>query len=217
MPITKTITLYHYAELSERAKGRAADWWRQCIDSSDYDSVIEDVVRIGECLGITFDQRSYQTVGGKTRYEPDINWSGFSSQGDGASFNGDHHSPEWNMVAKVTNEAPQDLTLHSIAQKLHELQAKYDFKLRAVCKYSSSGMSYAHSGWMDVTTDVPDNDEVEVAEEDCTTMKEQMRRFADWIYKQLNEQNDYLHSEENIADVMAANEYTFEEDGTRRD
>lgn len=221
MPITKTITLYHYHELSGRAKEKAKEWWYECIGTEDYESTIEDAVEVGKCLGIEFDTVDCRTVGGSTRSDPDIRWSGFSSQGDGASFKGTWKSPEWNMLSKVKNYAPLDLTLHSIAQVLHDLQTKYNHKITAVCKYSTSGVSYAHSGWMDVETSAAgggeDGEDVELSKLDHEAVKYQMRRFADWIYAQLSLQDDYLHSDESVEEAMAANEYTFEENGTRRD
>jgi hypothetical protein len=76
-------TIYKFAELSDRAKERARDWYRGCIESSDYDSVIEDAARIADILGINLRTRAVKLMGGGTRFDPCIWWSGFSSQGDG--------------------------------------------------------------------------------------------------------------------------------------
>lgn len=224
MPVSKTIWLYKYDELSPSAKHKARDWWFQCIDSSDYENVLEDAVECGKAMGVTISEREFKTVGGKMRGEPDVNWSGFSSQGDGASFNGEYvYKPDAEHA--IREHAPEDKELHRIAAELTRLQNLYDHKLKATCKYSTSGMAYAHSGWMDVTTELVDTTDAaeykdeppQVSEADEKAMTRVLRDFADWIYEQLGLENDFLYSEENVAEVMHSNEYTFEADGTRRD
>ena len=88
---TETIarTIYKFDELSEHAKETARDWWRQC-ENSDFDTefMYEDFERVAEALGVTFRRRDVPLYGGGTRSKARIFWTGFSSQGDGASFEG---------------------------------------------------------------------------------------------------------------------------------
>lgn len=41
------------------------------------------------------------------------------------------------------------------------------------------------------------------------------RNFADWIYRQIEEQWDYLNSDEAVDETITSNEYTFLESGSR--
>lgn len=72
-------TVYKFDELSDSAKEKAREWFRgtDCQDFHDVhgESVIEDFCEIAGHLG--FDISA-----------DDVEWSGFSSQGDGASFTG---------------------------------------------------------------------------------------------------------------------------------
>ena len=107
-------TVYQYDELSDKAKAKARDWYRQAGDGDNYfsESVIEDASKIAGLLGIELKQREIRTMGGNTRQEPAISWSGFSQQGDGASFEGKLVSLETGTaLQRVTDYAPQDETL----------------------------------------------------------------------------------------------------------
>jgi hypothetical protein len=74
MPRQYTETVYQFDELSDDAKETAREWFRGC-DSPDLDSVVTDFCEILGHLGFTVESK-------------DVEWSGFCSQGDGASFTG---------------------------------------------------------------------------------------------------------------------------------
>lgn len=211
--ITTTVTVYEYHELSPEAKEQARQWWIDAMEPDDYaEYVIEDAGRIAELMGIEFKQRPFKTVGGQTRYEPCVWWSGFSNQGDGASFEGTFRPRDGN-VARVKEYAPQDAVLHAIARCLDEA-----FELAgttAYCSISTRG-NYSHSGMMDFEFDWCAD---EVSEKDWAEAQklviEACRNFADWIYQQIEAEYEYRCSEEAIAEVMEGNEYTFLESGKR--
>ena len=60
------------------------DWW---------DSLIEDFAEQLTEVGITADTHEVKLMNGKTRWDPNIYFSGFWSQGDGAYFEG--HVSDW--------------------------------------------------------------------------------------------------------------------------
>jgi len=94
-------TVYTYDELSSTAKEMARDWWLSCMDTEDYtESVIEDAGRVAECLGIEFETRPVKLMNGSTRPDPCVYWSGFWSQGDGASFTG-WYKPQAGAVERI--------------------------------------------------------------------------------------------------------------------
>ena len=132
-------------------------------------------------------------------------------QGSGASFTG-WYRPVKNAEAAVKSHAPLDEMLHSLARILDEEMAKCVHSLRTTIKHSSR---YSHSYSMDYEhefdTEREDIDfhsiEIEV--------QGVFRNFADWIYRQLEEQWDYLNSDEAVDENIVANEYTFDSQGRR--
>lgn len=84
MPRTIETTVYTYAELSDAAKAKARDWYRDMSrdDSFWHESTIENMVETLNAMGFSIDTAR----GSKTT--PAIFFSGFWSQGDGACFEG---------------------------------------------------------------------------------------------------------------------------------
>jgi hypothetical protein len=46
---------------------------------------------------------------------------------------------------------------------------------------------------------------------------EACKDLSRWLYSRLREEDEYMSSDEAVADAMEANGYTFREDGTRED
>lgn len=211
MPITKEVTLYTFEELSDDAKERARDWWRGCeIADCDNEFQFDDFVRVGDILGVTFKKRAIPLVGGGTRYDPTIYYSGFSSQGDGACFEGSYAYVK-GCAKAIRDYAPKDETLHRIADDLAEAQRKSFYRIRATMEHRGH---YYHSGCMRVEHH---GDNPAARHEDEESVTQAMRDFADWIYKQLEADYDYRMSDEAVDESILANEYTFTKDGRRED
>lgn len=213
MSRTVKIEVYQYSELSSSAKERARQWWIGCMEPSDYaEYVIEDAGRIAELMGIEFKQRPFKTVGGSTRYEPCVWWSGFWSQGDGASFEG-RYRPKDGSFERVKEYAPQDEKLHGIAQAFDEAFKLGGEQMR--CSISTRG-NYSHSGTMQFEFDGADDTITQEAFSAAENLiVNACRNFADWIYRQIEKEYEYRCSEEVIAEAMESNEYTFLESGKR--
>lgn len=209
MPITKTIELFQYGELTDKAKETARDWWLSCRDESDFSCVIEDFAEIAELMGITLDTNYVKLMSGKTRSDPAVSYSVGYCQSDFAAFDG-HYRYVPGAAAKVKAYAPQDSALHGIADALQAVQARNFYKLQASVKYH-------HYYGQQVEVTHADDEYRSIKPEDFTDVKEAMRDLSQWLYRQLQQQDEYLSSEEAIADAMEANEYTFRDDGKRED
>jgi hypothetical protein len=207
---TVTKTVYQFDELSDRAKERARDWLReaQASDSDWYDSVYEDAQTIGALMGIEMDQKPVKLMGGATRYDPAIYFSGFSSQGDGACFEGRYAYAKGGL-AKVKAYAPSDAYPTLVAHTLQQVQAKHGYRLTATVKHSGH---YYHPGCTDI--DVYKGDDY-APEDVAETVRAALRMFMGWIYKQLEAEDEYRNSDEQIDESIRANEYEFEPDGSR--
>lgn len=210
MPRTVTKQVFTFEELSDKAKEKARDWLRelQAQDSDWWDSVYDDAESIGKLMGIEMDQKPVKLYGGGTRYDPAIWFSGFASQGDGACFEG-RYAYAKGGAAKVKAYAPQDETLHRIADGLQALQKAHGYRLSCTVKHSGH---YYHSGCTDFEVMKGDDYAPEEAEKE---LKRLLRQFMDWIYKQLEEEDEYRNSDEAIDESIIANGYEFEADGSR--
>lgn len=204
-------TIYKFDELpSERAKDTAREWFRQGMESDWSEFICEDADIIGKMLGIEIDRKAVQLMGGGTRYDPTIWFSGFSSQGDGACFEG-RYSYAKKAPQTVRAHAPQDTELHRIASELQALQRKHFFRLEARVKHSGH-YYHKYCTAIDVTDSRTGNDtDVETAKE----LSELLRDFMEWIYRSLEREYEYRTSNEAVDADIEANEYEFNEDGTR--
>lgn len=219
MPETKEYTIYKFDELSDKAKEKARDWLRplQFSDSSDWEFVYDDAATVGALIGIEIDRRTYKTIGGGTGSEPTIYFSGFSSQGDGACFEGDYSYAKGGLKAlkqHIGGESDGDKTLINIAERLQNLQRKHFYRLEARMRHSGH---YNHSGCMSVDVTRADTRDDFPGEDAEIELKQTMRDFADWIYRQLEAEYEYRISDEQLDDAMQANEYTFDINGNRED
>lgn len=205
-------TVYQYDELSDRAKEKAREWYAQCVfeDSCDWEFVYGDAAQVAEILGIDLRQKRVTLMGGGHRYDPCIYFSGFSSQGDGACFEGTYRYAK-GAAKKIREHAPRDTELHRIADELQEIQRRNFYRLTA----SMSHRGHCnHSGCMDVSVEDSEDRYRDVGDaEDAVTQL--MRDFADWIYSQLEAEYEYQTSDEAVEEAIRANEYEFDEDGDR--
>ena len=214
MPTTHTIQTFTFEELDPKAKDLARDWFRKCGASDDwYESTYEDATRVADILGIeigVIEQKWVNSANGKTgtHTKPRIWFSGFWSQGDGACFEG-RYAYAKEAPKKIRSYAPNDTTLHSIADDLKALQRKHFYRLEATVKHSGH---YYHSNCTEIdVTDSRTGDNVgyELEKE----LSVELRRFMNWIYQQLESESEYLDSNEYIDDCITANEYQFLADG----
>lgn len=206
-------TVYTFEELSESAKEKARDWWREAYTFSD-DGDYEQFETAAKHLGIEFDTQPVKLMSGKTRYDSNIMWSGFSSQGDGASFTGDFTFKP-NCLHDIREEFPQHEALHSIADKLTTLYCRLRLadgtKLSGKIRQHNS--HYVHACTMDGTAYNEEGEELDM--EVSKEFEELMRDFANWIYKSLKEEYEYQTSDESIDEAIIGNEYEFDEEGER--
>lgn len=215
MAVTKTIQLFTFDELSDEAKEKAREWWRESEDSPyEFGDGYDDFITMAGHLGIEFSQRPVRLMGGGTRYDPEIYWSGFWNQGDGACFVGSYSYAKGaaKAIQQATGGTEQELI--RIAERLQAVQSKAFYRLGAEITRGHLSNHYSHSGTMAVETYKDSgwpSDEAEAEIRDC------MRAFADWIYDQLRADYEFRMSDENVDESIRINEYTFRLDGTRED
>lgn len=200
-----------FDELSEKAKEKA----REKYTSGDYpgdewwDGVYEDAVRMGGILGIAVSttHRPSSRKGHPGYTTTNIYFSGFCSQGDGACFDADYtFAPD--AIDKITEET-DDKELLRIAQKLTMMQLTQRLKgVECFTAFVSSGNNNR------VKSEIRDWGVDEVGEPDEEEFQGAMQDFADWIYSQLEEEHDYLHSDEYVDEQLSESDCKFDESGT---
>jgi hypothetical protein len=199
-----TEVTYKFKDLSEKAKQKAReeytsgnypgyDWW---------DGTLEGASRMAEMLGIQIST----TFRGRGR-TVDIWFSGFCSQGDGASFTGQYHyAPK--AVEQTTAET-NDEELLRIAQGLTLMQLTQ--RLKGLEEFSGTVSSRHRNNCISV--DIRDWGIDEIGEPDEDQFEQLMQDFADWIYKQLEAEHDYYHSDAYVDERLSESDDEFDEDG----
>lgn len=209
--VTKNV--YTFDELSDKAKERARDWWRihwwRTHFEFDAEYVIEDACDVADLMGLDIRQTRKSRADGSAVWAPSVYYTGFCSQGDGASFSG-KYSYRKDCVKLVKKYAPQDTALHRIAEALTRAQRSAFYKLTADIQQRGR---YYHEMTMDINVHYR-NDEYRTVPEECEgDIIEALRDFARWIYRQLEQAYEYQTSDECVDETLAANEYEFDEAG----
>lgn len=219
-------TVYQFTELSDAAKERAREWYRRCQEGDNYwsESVIEDAAQIAEMMGLDVKQRAVRLMGGGTRQEPAIYWSGFSSQGDGACFEGTWRASgvKLGAVAAHVGEGNQEAEIKRIAGEF-EAVAK-SFPAASFSVEHRGHYSHEHCTEFDFNVRLEDADgnwaEMSPAQEQAASeaedsLKEAAKDFMRWIYRQLEIEYEYQNADEQVDETIEANGYEFERDGSR--
>jgi hypothetical protein len=212
--ITKTIKLYTFAELSDDAKEKAREWWREGEgqDFGSFGELNEPVETAAKLLGIELRTRDIKLMGGGTRQEPCVWWT-LHVQGAGASFDATYSYAKGSTKA-IRAEFGTDATLHAIADGLAAIRKRYGYMLQAVIKSDTRGH------FLDVELELDRSGfqlghHRSIADADDEAMRELFRDFARWIYKYIDAEYDSRMEDEYVDDAIKANEYTFTANGKR--
>lgn len=207
MPEILEITAYRFNELSEKAKEKAREWWRDgAFDYEWWDFLFDDFVAVAEILGIEIGTQE----NGKHK-ERTIFFSGFSSQGSGACFVGDY---SYSKMAhkKIRQYAPNDERLHAIADELFAIQKKVGYSARACMTHRGR---YSHEYCMEVSVECCEHYLQPVFSEVEARITMLMRDFARWMYSMLESEYWWRMADEQVDDNIICNEYLFDANGER--
>lgn len=212
MPITKTVMLYEFDELSEAAKEQARDWWRECEaqEFGGFGEIYEPAETAAAILGIEFKQHDVPLLSGKTRSEPCIWWS-LHTQGSGACFEGSY-SYKAGAAKALRAEFPTATELHEIADRLESVQRPAFYRLSARVEKLPGGHHYTHEHTVGVDVSHPDREPTESEEKEIEAA---LKCFMRWIHAGIESEYEYRMSAENVDDAIEANEYTFTAEGER--
>lgn len=205
---------FKFDQLSDGAKETARDKFRERDYPYDdwWDDVYEDFDRVATIMGVEIEMSTRNSAFGKHSYAyPHIYFSGFWSQGDGASFEGTYR---FNAEATEKIRAYcNDEELFRIADKLALIWITgrlQDKELPYRTKISTSNNGYSHSGNMSIEGCFDDDDGDIIELDDIQTL---MRDLADWLYKHLEAEYDHLTSDEVVDEYLAEDSMDFDVDG----
>ncbi len=209
-----------FAELSEKAKERARDAWREaCLNDEWWENVYADAVTCGELMGIIIsDKTSNRTRAGKIISSPDIYFG--IGQGGGCCYDGYLDTTKFkDAVARVKAHAPQDEKLHrlaGIAENLYDSIAAEHVAAILLgderSDYVFLGMRVAINGIeRHYTTSTEDNEMLHDME---TVADKFVADFAVWIYGQLETEHDYQLADAQVNESIEAANPEFDEEGS---
>lgn len=196
---TTTRDLYTFDELTDAAKERARNWYREASAGDDFWSeyVVEDFREIAKLCGVRISGRNPNNRSGNGLY-----WC-VGDRGEHASFAGTWYQSDMNEM-KLKEHAPLDKRLHDIATALAAVPAEDEG-----AGLPSASISVSHrNDCMHVDTDNTTDDGREAA-------TEALRDLADWLLCALRTEHEHQQSNECVEENITANEYEFTEDGAR--
>lgn len=201
MPVVKQVTLYRFDELSVQSQERVIEAIRSehlhtsrniyNLFEADEEFIIEDI--IGQHPHI---------------HNMDIRYSGFYSQGDGASFTGTLDS-EW-AINYIKENHGQD------SENLRYIGVGFERNSHHYCHENTVNTELCDSAeW---ALHIEENERLERS---CNEMlsgyvellEEYRRDLCHTIYDKLHIAYEYCYSDENIIELIRCNDYLFDIDG----
>lgn len=183
-----------FSQLPQKAKDVAVGHYAENLVPDFWnDAVYEDAKQIASLMGIEIDK---------------IYYSGFSSQGDGACFTG-NFSYKSKALHDVKQYAPLDIELHKIAKNYTDIQRKAFYKLKGKVVHSGP---YYHSNSNDITVEHSDDIYRDIGDLE-KEMKDVLRSFMDWIYRELEDSYNFEISEEAASQYYEDENVNFDEYG----
>lgn len=200
---TEEIAIFKYDELSNEAKAKARDWWRNASCGETYwsECVIDEVKEQGDLMGLEISN---------------VYFSGFWSQGDGACFEGSWNAAnvKADQVADGWGDCRETQQIKGIASRFAEIAKAWPnayFGVKHQGRYS-----HEHSTSFDIVLDENSDGESgyegDIDEAEASII-ETARDYMRWIYRQLEKAYEDYNSDEQIAGNIEANSYEFTDDG----
>lgn len=180
---------YEYNELSDKAKQKLRDNYCEHVIEMDFEV---------ECLETILEEMGFSN--------PKIAYSGFWSQGDGASFTCDNWQYKKGMFANIKQNYPTWSSLHLIAKELQSLSKKTGYSLEF--SVYRTNHRYCHENTVECGFGYNEYDE-KIQDYVGDVVKKLCKTLYDSIEKSYYDAT----SDEAIEDFYTSNEYLFDEKG----
>ena len=198
-----TTRIYKFDELSEQAKEKARDWYKD-IMSEDFTAEAEMITEN------MIDYIINEGGAGESISDLSVNWSLSCRQGDGVSFTGIIYGYDKSAL-ELFNHVYDNNIPKNVRRILHGINVKFIKKSTRYCHKNT------------VTTDIEitgnycgEINRIEAIIEDIEIAIDSWRDgLCDKLEKLGYEQIDYYYSNECVDETIIANEYEFTEEGDR--
>ena len=193
---TKTITLYQFSELSDKAKEKAIEQLRDInVDYYDWNDYLID---------------DWQKTLNKIGFEnAKIAYSGFWSQGDGASFTADVDIEK--LLSSMTYCATKykNARIFELVSLLHDKNA-----INIHLAKNHWGTHYSHERTVSLNIDIDYPYErgsfwPKIVEQFENALDDFRIDLCSAVYTSLENEYNYLTSDESIIEIIEANDYEF--------
>ena len=131
--------------------------------------------------------------------------------GRGAAWEG-VYSYRKSAAAELRAFAPKDKTLHRIAETLQAAQRQNFYQLSADVTHRGT---YYHAFTMAISVSRVSVAAVEITGDAENVVTDALRELANWLYRQLEQEYEYLTSDEAVDEMLVVGGYTFTEEGRR--
>jgi hypothetical protein len=211
---TETIIrkLYTYDELAPAAQASAREWYREVVarDPCRLEYAEGDISHTLEALGVVLDTHG-------------LVWSGFWSQGDGASFTGTWtYDPD--ALARVRADQPGDGRLHAAIDDLlaaaHTIASTPAWggvrpTIWADVTRRAHRLVHEHSVEIGVWAMSTEGTECAIGGAQEGAVVDALRDLMRWAYRQLEAEHEYQNSDEAIGEMIECHAYEFLATGRR--
>lgn len=219
---------FTFDELSESAKDKARNnerYSEHYLSHEWWDDTYDNAVTIGRLVGIEVGTNQSWPHSGKSHSKPDINFSGFCSQGDGCCYSGDLHIEDLkDCVIKLREHTGEGCTDEALFALAAQGEAVYEAILVNLVTLRMTGNEEdldEEIGLAGIVQIESNNQHYRTAtthnycaDEDVVgTMDAYVSSFADWIYNQLEAEHDHLMSDACVDESIAQYENLYDEDG----
>jgi len=193
---TKELKLYNFQELSLEVQNEIIEKNRDILTENRdwYDFTVTDFEEILENIGF---------------YNIKCYFSGFYSQGDGASFEASYGYQK-GCLSLVKSYAPNDKELHYLVEQIQKLQKSNFYSLSAKIERISS--RYYHSNTM-IIDEMYRDDNKSIVEGTIDTFRGLCRELADYLYNSLEKEYNYLTSDNAIREYLENEDNLYLENG----
>lgn len=189
--------VFTFAELSDAAKERAREWFRQGIELDADDTIEFTILDAAKLLGITIDRPR----GRRTGYA--VDWD---TNPPGAAFVGSWRASDVKPGA-IQKEWPEAFTLHAIAADLERVAAEFPDA------YANCDTGRGCFQRVEAMACGDDDDSSELADDAMAAVVDALQSFAHWIGCTIAAEYEYQYSDECVDETIEANGYEFTADG----
>lgn len=204
---TEEVKIYKFDELDEKGKRKAREWFKEGYpDYEWWDDIFYIFIEKVKKYGINLDEK-------------DINFSGFGSQGDGASFVCDNVDLDKFLEytgIKIKHGLRKIFidNTHLFVERINH-HYYHESTVQANVYYSDIGYNDYYADYEAQKRNKIDKYLDYIAYQLCDKLDELKDALCNELYKDLESYYYDLLSDECIDDDIIYNEYEFYEDGTR--